>query len=126
MSNLYRENEIGEKQWGHYKVLCTGALFTCKVLLIRPHKSISLQTHQYRSEHWTICSGIATVQLDDRIFEVGANKHIFIAPKQLHCLANNTGEDLVVNEVQYGHYLAETDIVRYQYVAQWPIQQIVR
>ena len=119
---MYHENEIEQRPWGRFKVLLTGPLFTCKVLLVKPHQSISLQTHNYRAEHWIICAGIATIQLGRTIFEAGPNKYIFIEKKQPHCLANNTDDGVIVVEVQYGDHLEETDINRFMHTIRWPIQ----
>ena len=122
MTNFYQENEIEDRQWGSFKVLFVGPLFTCKTLLIKPHKSISLQTHKHRSEHWIVCSGTATVQLGRTIFKAEPNKYIFVEPNQPHCLANETDEELVIIEVQYGDRLDENDIDRMMYTMRWPIK----
>ena len=122
MANMYHENEIEQRPWGQFKVLLTGDLFTCKVLFIKPHKSISAQTHEHRAEHWIICAGTATVQLGRTIFEAGPNKYIFIEKEQLHCLANNTDDEVVVVEVQYGEQLDETDINRLMHTIRWPVK----
>ena len=114
MSNTYFVGEREYRSWGHFEVIHVGDAHTCKVLVIKPHKSLSLQSHQYRAEHWVVVKGTATVQLDETIFEVAQQKHIFINKKQIHCLANNTDDDLVLIEVQTGNILDETDITRYK------------
>lgn len=114
MSNTYFVSQKEERPWGHFEVIHVGNSHTCKILVVKPHNSLSLQSHQYRAEHWVVVEGTATVQLNEEIFEVPAQKHIFINKKQIHCLANNTAHDLVLIEVQTGDILDETDITRYK------------
>lgn len=114
MANAYSTGEKETRSWGGFEVLHTGDTHTCKVLWVKPHSCLSLQAHQYRAEHWVVVMGTATVQLDETVFEVPQHKHIFINKKQIHCLANNTDEDLILIEVQTGEILDETDITRYE------------
>jgi mannose-1-phosphate guanylyltransferase/mannose-6-phosphate isomerase len=88
----------------HYKV---------KQLCVLPGKRLSLQSHNHRSEHWVLCKGHAQVQLNDELFEMHPNQHIFIPTTALHRL-ENAGEEIVeIIETQIGNYLGEDDIIRY-------------
>lgn len=42
------------------------------------------------------------------------NEHIFIPVKEKHRIENNTDNQVELIEVQYGEYLSEDDIIRYQ------------
>ena len=114
MSNSYFTGEKEHRAWGYFEVIHVGDTHTCKILVVKPHSTLSLQSHQYRAEHWVVVQGTATVQLDEEVFEVPQHKHIFINKKQIHCLANNTNHNLVLIEVQTGEILDETDITRYE------------
>ena len=102
------------KPWGAYKSLDQGAGYQVKWLDVRPGQRLSLQSHQQRSEHWTVVSGKATITVDDRTFEVPAGEDVFIPRGSKHRVANRSGEMLRIIEVQTGSYLGEDDIVRYE------------
>ena len=42
------------------------------------------------------------------------NDHIFIPVKEKHRIENNTDNQVELIEIQYGEYLGEDDIIRYQ------------
>ena len=81
-------------------------------LSIKPHKRISLQYHNHRSEHWFILSGEASIHLDGEEFKLNAGNSINIKKKSQHFLANCTNNELIVIEIQFGDYFGEEDIIR--------------
>ncbi len=83
-----------------------------KRIQINPGKSISLQRHQHRSEHWVIVRGKASVVIEDKNIELNQNESIFIEKNAIHRLSNDTNQILQVIEVQSGDYLGEDDIER--------------
>ena len=88
--------------------------FHTKEIIVHPGKRLSLQGHQFRSEHWIIVKGICKVTLDNDTLELRDNQHIFI-PKQCKHRIENIGEDnLIFVEVQTGTYFGEDDIKRYE------------
>ena len=113
--------EVGNRPWGVYYVMEDSPLYKVKKLIVNPGQRLSLQSHEYRSEHWIVVSGRATVDLRDpefmdieqlRIFRPNEGCHI---PKwHLHRLANTHAEPLVIVEVQCGNYTGEDDIKRYE------------
>lgn len=115
MSNAYFAGEKETRPWGYFEVIHVGDQHTCKVLVVHPHRCLSLQSHKHRAEHWVIVQGTATVQLGWQARKLGANEHLFIDKQQIHCLANHTDTDLVLIEVQTGDVLDETDITRYDH-----------
>ena len=52
-----------------YYVLEDLPLYKIKKLIVHPGKRLSLQSHEKRSEHWTVVSGIATVDIRDPDFK---------------------------------------------------------
>ena len=112
--------EVGNRPWGVYYVMEDSPLYKVKKLVVESGKRLSLQSHEHRSEHWVVVSGIATVDLRHpdfmhteqiRIFRPNEGCHI---PKwHLHRLANTHDEPLVIVEVQCGTYTGEDDIQRY-------------
>lgn len=109
--------EMDDRIWGNYKVIYQDTNKKVKILEIMPGKSISLQTHSRRSEHWVVVEGTATVYLesDKRKIEqiIERNESIYVHVGEKHKLTNNTNEILQIVEVQIGDYLEEDDIVRY-------------
>jgi mannose-6-phosphate isomerase-like protein (cupin superfamily) len=55
--------EIGYRPWGVYYVLEDEALFKVKKIIVQPGLRLSLQSHEHRSEHWTVVSGTARVDI---------------------------------------------------------------
>ena len=83
--------ESAERPWGSWHVLDEGSGYKVKRLEVHPHQRLSYQTHEQRSEHWTVVLGTATCLLD--------GETVVIA----------NGEAL---DVPIGPYLGEDDIVR--------------
>jgi len=52
-----------ERVWGYYRVLYEVSGLKVKELTVNPGKSLSMQKHSYRNEHWHIVEGVANVQL---------------------------------------------------------------
>lgn len=106
------------RPWGWFESLVLMQGYQVKRLNVYPRSKLSLQSHQYRSEHWIVVSGRATVCRDDEVFVLECNESTFIKANQKHRLANETDNPLIVIEVQTGSYLGEDDIIRYEDVYQ--------
>ncbi len=105
--------EYDERPWGNFTVLddvCDD--HKVKRIVVAPGKRLSYQTHQKRAEHWFIVSGVATVTLDGREFELAPGESVDIAVGQAHRCENRGTSDVVFIEVQTGTYFGEDDIVR--------------
>jgi mannose-1-phosphate guanylyltransferase/mannose-6-phosphate isomerase len=101
------------RPWGWFESLVNMPGYQVKRLNVYPGAELSLQSHQYRSEHWVVVCGTATVTLDDDFMTLKTNASVYIHVGQKHRLANNTSDPLIVIEVQTGSYLGEDDIMRY-------------
>ncbi|MSP50832.1 MAG: mannose-1-phosphate guanylyltransferase/mannose-6-phosphate isomerase [Alphaproteobacteria bacterium] len=100
------------RPWGFFETLQEFDGYKVKSLTILPNKSISLQKHNRRSEHWVVVSGVVTVTLDSKTIVVYKNQSIFVPVGAVHRLENTSTDPTVVIEVQTGEYLGEDDIVR--------------
>ena len=49
------------RNWGWYRVLDEQAGYKVKELVIEPGKSLSMQRHQHRAEHWYVLKGQVTI-----------------------------------------------------------------
>ena len=103
-----REDRI----WGYYEVLHEEDNYKVKKLVLYPGMKISLQKHKYRSEHWVVLSGVATVVQNTSKIKLEKNQSTYIEQGNLHQLINETDSLLEIIEVQIGSYLGEDDIER--------------
>lgn len=101
------------RPWGNYTVLEEGDSFKIKRIVVKPSCSLSLQMHHHRSEHWVVVEGLAKVTNNKDEFFLSPNESTFISAGHKHRLENPGEADLIVIEVQSGHYLGEDDIVRF-------------
>ena len=107
-----------ERPWGHYRVLQEVPGTKVKELTVMPGKSLSMQRHQDRAEHWHVAQGTATVYTINRksdqelLGEFTTHQHIHINRHEWHQLCNKTDQPLRVVEIQYGPTCVEEDIER--------------
>ena len=109
-----------ERQWGYYRVLHEyGNNVKVKELTVDPGKTLSMQRHKDRAEHWFVAKGTATVytidtQSTDYELHGTYKEHesLHIDNMQWHMLANETKTPLQVVEIQYGENCVEEDIER--------------
>lgn len=106
---------IKEKRpWGYYTVIEQGNGFIVKIIHVNKGQRLSLQSHNYRSEHWVVLSGIAKVVLNDKVFNLDIGESVDIPLKAHHSLQNPYDCDLEILEIQLGEFLSEDDIIRYE------------
>ncbi|SPE21309.1 mannose-1-phosphate guanyltransferase [Burkholderiales bacterium] len=101
------------RPWGTYTVLQEGPQFKLKRIEVKPMRSLSLQMHHYRNEHWIVVSGTARVTADEKEFLLATNESTYIKAGVRHRLENPGSLPLVIIEVQSGQYVGEDDIVRF-------------
>ena len=103
-----------KRPWGSYTVLEDRASgYKLKRIEVKPGHSLSLQSHQHRSEHWVVVSGTATVTRDGETYTVAKNESTYIPIGMRHRLENKGKVPLHIVEVQVGEYLGEDDIERF-------------
>jgi mannose-1-phosphate guanylyltransferase len=100
------------RPWGFFDSIESGDGFQVKKLKVNPGAKLSLQKHQYRSEHWIVTSGEADVTCGQDKFKLIKNESTFIPKGEVHRLENKGTQDLVIIEIQTGDYLGEDDIIR--------------
>ena len=113
---LYKEgvNSRTEKPWGFFDVLLETEFSKVKILSINTNQMLSMQMHEHRTETWYITQGVATVTLDNKIFELHPGESIVIDKKEKHRVQNFGNEVLEIIEIQTGTYFGEDDIVRFE------------
>ena len=85
-----------------------------KKIFVKPNESLSLQMHNYRSEHWVVVSGTAFVEINGEEKFLNKNESCYIPAGSKHRLSNKGLEILTLIEVQSGSYFGEDDIVRFE------------
>ncbi|MBH0004963.1 mannose-1-phosphate guanylyltransferase/mannose-6-phosphate isomerase [Pseudoalteromonas sp. SWYJZ12] len=106
-------HQVVFRPWGNYRTLVEGTGFKVKKITVTSGAKLSTQRHQHRAEHWVVVSGIANVCIDEQAYTLTHDQSCYIAAKQIHSLANNQKEPLIVIEVQTGTVLDESDIERF-------------
>ncbi len=112
-SDLPNIHRTAHRPWGTYTVLESEAKYKIKRIVVKPGKTLSLQKHLHRSEHWIVVSGTATVTVGDKVQLVRPNESTYIPIGEKHRLANDGRLDLILIEAQVGEYTGEDDIIRF-------------
>jgi len=112
--NLAVEHPRVMRPWGSYEGIAQGERFQVKHIVVLPGRSLSLQMHHHRAEHWIVVAGTAEVQCDEAKKLIFPNESIYIPGGVKHRLTNPGKVDLHLIEVQSGDYLGEDDIVRFE------------
>jgi len=102
------------RPWGFYTVLAQGQGFLTKMIQVNPGQKLSIQSHNHRSEHWVVLSGVAKVVLEGKDIILSPGHSVDIPVKAIHSLQNPYEEELKIIEVQKGDLLVEEDIIRYE------------
>ncbi len=106
------------KPWGCYKVYRRGCLpgeeYWVKTLHFNKGQSLSLQSHEFRSEEWRIAKGRGIFQLNNSYQMVQEGWMGTIRPGDKHRIWNDNCDELVVIEIAFGPQLSEDDLVRFE------------
>jgi len=104
--------DFEHRPWGAWYVLDQGDLYKVKRIEVAPGKRLSLQTHERRSEHWYVVTGVATCQVGDETVVLHKGESVVVPLGVAHRISNLHDEPLLIIEVQHGDYLGEDDICR--------------
>ena len=115
-NSRFNEGKLNKKiyrPWGSYTSIVEDDTWQVKRLEIKSNESLSLQLHNYRSEHWVVVKGKAKIEIDDKISFLSKNESIYVPLGSKHRLSNPGETTLVIIEIQNGSYLGEDDIIRF-------------
>ena len=101
------------RPWGSYTILEASERHKIKNIMVMPNKTLSLQMHYHRSEHWVVVKGMACVQVNGEQKFLRQGESTFIRSGEKHRLSNNGKIPLEIIEVQLGERVDEDDIVRF-------------
>ncbi len=100
------------RPWGSWEVLVEDEGYKVKRITVDPGGRLSYQTHEHRSEHWTVVTGTATCVVDGETVRLEEGHSLDIEVGQPHRITNMESGVLVIVEVQRGAYTGEDDICR--------------
>jgi len=106
----YGNQNIVIKPWGKYETVYFDE-FKVKIITVNPGQRLSLQRHRWRSEHWFIAKGVATVENDSYIIRLYEHASIDVGRGVWHRVTNKEIYPLILVEVQMGNCFEE-DIER--------------
>ena len=106
------ENNFELRPWGKFENILETSFYKIKKLTISPKSSISLQFHKFRSEHWFVLEGSATITLNKKEYNLKKGNSIDIPRKAIHRINNKSSKELIIIEIQLGTYFGEDDIFR--------------
>ena len=106
-----RENVRMYRSWGKYTLLTEGKDYRVRKVEMNPGKSLTMQMHYHRSEHWTVISGTGKIMIDDKESIFTENQSTYIPMGVKHKLSNPGKIPLVIIEVQSGKYINDDDII---------------
>mgnify|MGYP001328771505 CR=1 FL=1 len=102
------------RPWGSYISIADGKGWQVKTITVKPRACLSLQKHNFRTEHWVVVSGEALVEIENNKKILSVNQSIYIPMGYKHRLSNLKDKPLIIIEVQSGTYLGEDDIIRFE------------
>jgi len=105
------------RNWGWYRVLDDKPGYKVKELVIEPGKSLSMQKHFLRSEHWYVLKGECVLNTEykgrpETVTLRSLTSGYIIEKEVWHRAENLTSETCHILEVQYGEKCIEEDIER--------------
>ena len=108
-----------DKNWGYYEVFYEShPAIKVKELVCNPHSKLSMQRHFDRKELWFFSEGqgyVNTINEAGMVVRKGEYKKfdtVHIDYEEWHQLVNETGDPIVIIEIQYGRKCIEEDIER--------------
>jgi mannose-1-phosphate guanylyltransferase/mannose-6-phosphate isomerase len=101
------------RPWGWYEGLNRGERYQVKCIMVKPGGTLSLQSHNHRSEHWVVVRGTLAVTKGEVTSLLTENQSAYIGVGERHRLANPGKIPAFLIEVQSGAYLDEDDITRF-------------
>ena len=100
---------INYRKWGSYDLLVDTPHYRVKHVVIQPGKTIFAHKHEFRSEHWTVVSGTAFIELDGKDGYYHTDDVIDVLPGMKHQVSNVGDTELVIVEVSVGENVSEDD-----------------
>lgn len=105
-------NRLSYRKWGIHELLNYSDGYKVKKVTVFPGMSMNLHQHEYRSEHWAVVEGVATITLGTETRDYGKYESVFVPIGMKHKVANKTDKNVVIIEIGIGESITESDMVR--------------
>ncbi|NLL77708.1 MAG: NTP transferase domain-containing protein [Clostridiales bacterium] len=99
------------RAWGSYELLVDEMTYRVKKIIIYPGKTIYAHSHKYRSEHWSVVSGTAKIELNGVSGIFNMNDVIDVSRDMVHQVSNVGIVPLIIIEVSVGENVSEEDMI---------------
>lgn len=101
-----------ERPWGNFRQFTNNESSTVKILTVNPNESLSLQSHNNRSEFWHIISGSGIVEIgEDKVETTVGDEHEIKTGEKHRLSAGPAG--IQVLEIALGEF-KEEDITHFE------------
>ena len=103
---------VVKKPWGQFEQFTHGEPTTVKIISVNLDGSLSLQSHEKRSEFWKILSGDPRITVGDQVIDAHPGGEFFELAKEKHRIAAGDAPAVIL-EIAFGDF-EEGDVVRLQ------------
>lgn len=111
IKEFVNRGRIVYRAWGTYELLVDEMNYRVKKIIIYPGKTIYAHSHKLRSEHWSIVSGTAKIELDGVSGTYEMNDVIAVGRNTVHQVSNIGIVPLIIIEVSVGENVSEDDMI---------------
>ena len=101
-----------ERPWGNFRQFTLNELSTVKIITVNPVESLSLQSHNKRTEFWHVVSGNGIVEIGEVKKEARVGDEFEIPQGAKHRMSSGIS-GMQVLEIATGNF-DEEDIIRYE------------
>lgn len=105
-------NRLSYREWGIHELLTSANGYKVKKVTVFPGMSMNLHQHEFRSEHWSVVEGVATITLGTQERDYHKFESVFVPIGMQHKVANHTDKNVVIIEVGIGDMLTDNDMVK--------------
>lgn len=105
-------NRLSYREWGIHELLTYSEGYKVKKVTVFPGMSMNLHQHEYRSEHWAVVEGTATITLGNDTQDYHKYESVFVPIGMKHKVANKTDRNVVIIEIGIGETISENDMVK--------------
>lgn len=111
IKEFVERGRIVYRAWGSYELLASEVNYSVKKVIVYPGKTIYAHSHAYRSDHYSIVSGVARIELDGVLTNYGKEDVIHVGRNVVHQISNVGLVPLVFMETSVGENVSEKDLV---------------
>lgn len=106
---FFDESPLVYRPWGTRELIQSGQEYRVRRLVLYPGMKLSYHKYKNRNESYTVIRGSLTIELEDKVIELGMHKSYNVLPFCNHRLRNNTDDTVVVIQIDTGLIKDEVD-----------------